>query len=76
MEKVIMCSKPDYSEIKVDIPEIKLQNGKFYVKDKELSMVVGTDDILEIFYTGVKMALNGKITQQTADEFLKQLSHK
>lgn len=76
MKKVIMCSKPDFSEIEVNVDEIKLQNGKFYAKGEELSMVVGTDDILEIFYTGVKKALNGEITEQTADEFLKRLSSK
>ena len=73
MQKVIMCTKPDFSEVKVNIDEIKLQNEKFYVKGEELSMVVGTDEILEIFYTGVKKALNGEITEQTADEFLKVL---
>lgn len=76
MKKVIMCSKSDLSEVEVNIDEIKLQNGKFYVKGEELSMVIGTIDFLEIFYTGVKKALNGEITEQIADEFLKKLSHK
>lgn len=76
MKKVIMCQKPDYSEVEVNIPEIKLQNGKFYVKGEELSMVAETFDILEIFYTGVKLALKGEINEQDADEFLRQLSHK
>lgn len=76
MQKVIMCTKPDFSEVKVNIDDIKLQNEKFYVKDEELSMTVGAIDLLEIFYTGVKKALSGEITEQTADEFLKKLSHK
>lgn len=73
MKKIIMCTMPDFSEVEVNIDEIKLQNEKFYVKGEELSMTVGADDIIEIFYTGVKKALNGEITEQTADEFLKVL---
>ena len=75
MQKVIMCQKPDYSEVKVDIDEIQIKNGKFYVNGEELSMTVGAIDLVEIFYTGVKMAINGKITEQTADEFLKKISY-
>lgn len=76
MQKVIMCQKPDYIEVKVNIDEIQIKNGKFYVKGEELSMTVGAIDLVEIFYTGVKKALNGEITEQTADEFLKKLSNK
>lgn len=76
MQKVIMCQKPDYSEVEVNIDEIKLLNGNFYVDGEELSMTVGTIDLVEIFYTGVKKALNGEITEQTANEFLKMLSCK
>lgn len=76
MQKVIMCQKPDYSEVEVNIDEIKLLNGKFYVNGEELSMTVGAIDLVEIFYTGVKKALSGEITEQIADEFLENLSHK
>lgn len=76
MQKVIMCTKPDFSEVEVNIEEIKLHNGNFYVNGEELSMTVGADDILEIFYTGVKKALNGEITEKTAEEFLKILQCK
>ena len=75
MQKVIMCQKPDYSEVKVDIDEIQIKNGKFYVNGEELSMTVGAIDLVEIFYTGVKMAINGKITEHTADKYLKKISY-
>ncbi len=73
MQKVIMGRYPEINEIYVNIEDIKIKNGKFYVNGEEHAMMVGTADILEIFYTGVKKALNGEITEATADEFLKAL---
>ena len=76
MQKVIMCQKPEFNEVEVNIDEIQTKNGKFYVKGEEFLMTIGAIDLLEIFYTGVKKALNGELTEQTADEFLKILSNK
>jgi len=73
MQKVIMGRYPEVNEVYVNIEDIKIKNGKFYVNGEEHAMIIGTDEMLEIFYTGVKKALNGEITEATADEFLKAL---
>lgn len=73
MRKVIMGRYPEISEVEVNIEDINIKNGKFYVNGEEHAMMVGSDELLEIFYTGVKKALNGEITEATADEFLKAL---
>lgn len=74
MKKVIMGRYPEINEVYVDIEDITTKNGKYYVNGEEHAMIVGSDDLLEIFYTGVKKALNGEISEATADEFLKVLS--
>lgn len=76
MQKVIMGRYPEINEVRVNIEDIQTKNGKFYVNGEEHAMIVGTDEMLEIFYTGVKKALNGEITEKTADEFLKALKIK
>lgn len=67
---------PEINEIKVSIEDIQIKNGKFYINGEQHAMLVGTSELLEIFYTGVKKALNGEITEATADEFLKALKIK
>lgn len=76
MQKVIIGRYPEINEIEVNIEDIKIKNGKFYVNGEEHAMLVGTSELLEIFYTGVKKALNGEITETTADEFLKAVKIK
>ena len=76
MKKVIMGRYPEINEVEVNIEDIKLNNNRFYVNDEEYAMIVGTDELLEIFYTGVKKALKGKITEAQADEFLKVLKNR
>lgn len=72
MQKVCMCNM-DLEEKYVEIEDIKLKNGKFYINSEQHLLVYGSNHILEIFYMGVKKALNGEITEATADEFLKAL---
>jgi len=76
MKKVIMGRYPEINEVEVSIEDIQIKNGKFLVNDEEHAMIYGTSELLEIFYTGVKKALNGEITEATADEFLKALKTK
>ena len=73
MKKIIMGRYPEISEVEVNIEDVKLKNNKFYVNGEAHAMIIGSDELLEIFYTGVKKALNGEITETTADEFLKAL---
>ncbi|MDD3012631.1 MAG: hypothetical protein PHC34_02885 [Candidatus Gastranaerophilales bacterium] len=76
MKKIIMGRYPEINEVEVNIEDVKLKNGKFHVNGEEHAMVVGSDELLEIFYTGVKKALNGEIPEATANEFLKALKVK
>jgi len=73
MKKVLMGKYPEISEVEVNIEDVELKNNKFYVNGEAHAMICGTDELLEIFYTGVKKALNGEITEAQADEFLKRL---
>jgi hypothetical protein len=73
MKKIILGRYPEISEVKVNIEDVELKNNKFYVNGEEHAMLIGSDELLEIFYTGVKKALNGEFTEAQADEFLKRL---
>jgi len=73
MKKVLMGKYPEISEVEVNIEDVKIKNNHFYVNGEAHAMICGSDELLEIFYTGVKKALNGEITEATADEFLKRL---
>jgi len=73
MAKVIMCTLPELSEVQVNLQDVEIKNGKYYVNGIEYSITCSGAELLEIFYLGAKLALDKKITKSQVSEALETL---
>ena len=73
MAKILMVHGPEIEEIKVNIEDIKLVNNKFYVNNEEHLLISSSCELLELYYLGAKMALEGKISRDQAEAFLRRV---
>lgn len=76
MAKIWMAHGPEINEVEVNIEDIKLEGKKFYINNEEHLMLSSSCELLELYYLGAKMALEGKISKEQAEVFLQRLKIK